>query len=179
MSRSSDEILKQQQYKENTMRQFIGMLAAGGLLFGMAIAANAQSDAVSASGAYPAGITTGSAYGGNWSGFYGLNPGGVPLNTYNQAYNANGANYSYMLPGANSATNLYRSAYVNPGTTSAGYAPGTTYAYGSGVPAYGYGTQPVYTTTYPGYSYGSTTSYYTNTYGARRGLFGNIRRRVR
>jgi len=153
------------------MRYSFGLLVAGSLLLGPAIAANAQ-DSMNAFGGYPAGLTTGSAYGGNWSGFYGLNPGGVPLNTYNQPYNANGANYSYMLPGSNSATNLYSSAYVTPGSTSAGYAPGTTYA---GSP-YAYGARPAYTTTYPRYySYGSSP-YYTTTY--RRGLFGNIRSRI-
>lgn len=148
------------------MRPVFGILLAAGLLLGPAVAAKAQIGAMSASSAYPAGITTGSPYGANWSGFYGLNPGGMPLNTYNQPYNAYGANYSYLAPGTNyvrpynpSAPAGYNSAYVAPGTTYSGaYAPNAAYRSG-------------YSSTYSTYPYGTTTTY------RRPGLFGRLRNR--
>jgi len=125
------------------------MLIAGGLLLGTASIASAQG-ALNAGGAYPAGITTGSPYGANWSGYYGLNPGGYPLNT-NSAYYGAGTSY-------------YNSLYRPTGSWSYGSAPGTTY-----------GAMPGYTTSYPTYrnAYAPGTSYYNSNYSnQRRGLLG-------
>jgi len=158
------------------MRHSFSLLIAGSFVLGSAITANAQNNGMAGFGAYPAGITTGSPYGANWSGFYGLNPGGVPLNTYYQPYNAYGANYTYMSPGSNYLNSAapgmtsYNSAYTAPGRVPTyGYAPGTTTTYGR---------TPGYTTTYPNYSYGSVPTYNYNTTrrnGVIRGMFGNRR----
>jgi hypothetical protein len=148
------------------MRHLYGLLIAGGLLLGPAVAANAQNNSMNAFGAYPAGIMTGSPYGANWSGFYGLNPGGMPLNTYNQPYNAYGANYSYMAPGVNTSypqvgTNTYSSAYSAPGASTSSY----------------YGAAPGYTTSPYPYTYGTNYNYNStyNTYRRGLGLFRSRR----
>src|SRR5512135_1031843 len=146
-------------HQENIMRHLFGLLIAGGLLLGPAIAAKAQTNTLNSFGTYPAGIMTGSPYGGNWSGYYGLNSGGYPLNTYSQPYNASGANYLYMTPGTN---------YRYP------YAPGTT-TYGSAYAAPGsspYGNAPGYNMTYPSYPYGTPSYGYYNPSGRGRGMFG-------
>lgn len=120
------------------------LLLAGGLLLGMSLTANAQTLANSASSAYPSGILTGSPYGANWSGYYGLNPGGYPLNTYYRPYNANEANYSYMAPGYNYQNQVPyapRTTYYNSGYA----APGATYGSGMSYPGYSsYGYSPAY-----------------------------------
>jgi hypothetical protein len=112
-------------HEENTMRHLFGLLIAGGLLLGPAIAAKAQNN-LNSFGTYPAGIMTGSPYGANWNGYYGLNRGGYPLNTY-----------------------TYGSAYAAPGAMTYGYVPGRiTYGYAPGYnptyPTYSYDTVPAY-----------------------------------
>jgi hypothetical protein len=146
------------------MRPLFGMLIAGGLLLGAARVPNAQ-DNLNSAGSYPAGITTGSPYGANWSGYYGLNRGGYPLNTYAPTYRA--------------GTSYYNSTYAPPRTATYGYAPGTTYAARPGYTT----TYPGYTTTYPSYrnAYAPGYSYSNaNTANQRRGLFrGGLFRRNR
>jgi hypothetical protein len=162
------------------MRSMIGLLAAGGLVLGLASAAEAQ---MGGFGGYPAGITTGSTSGANWSGYYGLNPGGYPLMSYNRPYSFYGSNY--VLPqtgGFNTGYSTYGQPNVYYGANN--YVPRTgpyayrpTYSYRPGVTNYyssGYSASIPGTTTSGAFVPSVTapgTTYYmpgTTTYGTYR-----------
>jgi hypothetical protein len=173
------------------MRPIIRSIWAGGLVLALTTAAAAQTT-LGDFGGYPAGITTGSPSGANWSGFYGLNPGGYPLRSYNQPYSFYGSNY--VLPqtgGYNTGyysyrpaptysyrpgvTNYYSSGYYAPGPGTRTYAPGTTY-YAPGTTAYGTYRAPG-TVTYGAPLYGGSSTYVAPNYGTYVQPRGNFIRR--
>jgi hypothetical protein len=162
-----------------TMRSILGTLLGVGLVLGMASSAGAQTS-LGDFGGYPAGITTGSPSGANWSGYYGLNPGGYPLRSYNQPYSFYGSNY--VLPqtgGFNPGYNTYRPpVYYNPPSQPRYYnyssmyyaapapgaaAPGTTY-YTPGTATYGTYRAPN-TVTYGAPMTGGYSTYVAPYYG--------------
>jgi len=130
------------------MRWILGTAMAGLLLLSASSSASAQD--LNGFGSYPAGITSGSAYG-----FYpgGYGPAYVPGRTASGYTTAPGVVY-------------YSSRYYGGTAGATTYGPGINYS-SPNAAAYGYG--PAATVTAP---YAYTPGYRYSTYRVRRGLFG-------
>jgi len=131
------------------MRRIFGLVLAGGLVLGLAPAANAQFS-LSIGNPYTGGVAIGNPYG-----YYGVGNYGYPYSGY-QPYGNYGSGYG-----------LAGSTYYNSGY-SAYVAPGTTY--------FNAGSYGVYPPTYAAPVYGYTPYY---GYGVYRRPFGGVFRGLR